>query len=85
MMPRVLEEAWLAYSKVLPADAGPVQVEETRRAFFAGAFSLFRRIVGTLEPGTEATEADVGFLDAIDAELTEWAVREASRLGTVQS
>lgn len=37
---------WDLYRRtVLPADAGDVQVSETRRAFYAGVFSLFTTFV----------------------------------------
>ena len=74
-----IEAQWLEYSKVLPPNAGRVQVDETRRAFFAGAFVLFNTIMAQLDPGTEATEDDLRRLDEINAELTTWADEERKR------
>jgi hypothetical protein len=76
----IIEAKWLEYSKVaIPPDAGRVQVDETRRAFFAGAFVLFNAITAELDPGTEATEDDIRWLDEINAELTTWADEERKR------
>ena len=38
-----LAEAWQSYAtSVLPIDAPPVQVQETRRAFYAGAWAVWQ-------------------------------------------
>jgi hypothetical protein len=74
-----IEAQWLKYSKVLPPDAGRIQVDETRRAFFTGAFVLFNTMMAQLDPGTEATEDDLRRLDEINAELTTWADEERKR------
>lgn len=64
--------AWDSYrQRVLPANAGPVQVEETRRGFYAGAAAVFGSVVEQLSPGEEITEADVAILEAIQRELDE--------------
>ena len=67
---KLIEAGWVTYlHKVMPKGAGSVQIEETRRAFFAGAQHLFGSIMSMLEPGAEPTENDLKRMDHIDAEL----------------
>jgi hypothetical protein len=54
---------------VMDPDAPPIQIEEMRFAFFAGAQHLFASILGILEPGAEATENDIARLTLIQKEL----------------
>lgn len=43
-------EEWNKFREtVLPADVGPVQLIETRRAFFAGAISCFASVIAVNE------------------------------------
>jgi hypothetical protein len=73
-MPRKLvSEAWLSYrDAVIPKDAGSTQLIETRRAFYAGCHSLLTAIMGALEPGTDATDADLGIMEGIQSELDQF-------------
>lgn len=41
-------------------------------AYYAGAENLFMTIMGTLDPGTEATPLDLMRMDGICQELTTW-------------
>jgi len=67
---RLIEEAWLSYREaVIPKDAGSTQLIESRRAFYAGAHGLFTAIMMILEPGSEATDADLRTMTSIDGEL----------------
>jgi hypothetical protein len=36
-----IKDEWDEYRKLLPEDAYPIQIVETRRAFYAGAWSLW--------------------------------------------
>lgn len=80
---KVIEAGWESYRlRVLPMEAPPVQVRETRLAFFCGASYLFSSIMHILEPGdTEPTEADLRRMDLIARELQkfehEFELREA--------
>lgn len=77
---RLIEAGWLAYRlKVVPASAGQVQVEETRRAFYAGAQQLFASIMVMLDPGAEPTDADDRRMEAIDNELREFGEQFAPK------
>lgn len=71
---KALEAEWEDYRrKVIPLHAGEVQVAESRRAFFAGAASVYNLITERLEPGQEATDNDLKFLDDLNTELREFA------------
>jgi hypothetical protein len=54
---------------VIPPDAPGMQVEEMRKAFFAGAQHTWASIMGILEPGQEATPKDVDRMMLINDEL----------------
>lgn len=48
-------DEWTSYDRdVVPADAGAVQREECRRAFYAGAWVCFCAVLGAIEPEDEA-------------------------------
>ncbi len=61
----------LQFAAIAP-DAPPVQVEEMRMAFFAGAQHLFGSIMGILEPDAEPTEKDLERVSLINSELNEF-------------
>jgi hypothetical protein len=65
-----IEAGWNDFrEKVLePAGAGAVQIQETRRAFYAGASHLFKELLKSDE-GEEVTANDLRRLDAIDEEF----------------
>jgi hypothetical protein len=56
-------------ARAIPEDASPVQLDEMRTAFFAGAQHLFGSIMGALDPDAEPTEQDMERMNKIDAEL----------------
>lgn len=56
----------------IPLDAPPLQIEEMRNAFFAGAQHLFASIMSILEPGEEPTPADLQRLTNISRELDDF-------------
>ncbi len=61
---------WASYrSLIVPKAASSAQVEETHRAFYAGAAILFEVIMRMLDPGVEPTDADLEKMNALDAEL----------------
>ena len=68
-----IAKGWESYRRmVVPADAPPNQVEETRKAFFAGASILFEALMLALDPGDEPTEADLHTMADIQAEIDEF-------------
>ncbi len=67
---RRIFEAWESYrTRVVPTEAPPIQVQECRRAFYAGAAALFETLYADLEPGPDATLRDVTLLDDLADEL----------------
>jgi hypothetical protein len=63
-------EGWNSFRReVLPAEAPPIQIEECRRAFYAGCVHLFSSIIGILEPGAEPTDNDLRQMQAVDDEI----------------
>lgn len=65
-----IAEFWAAYVKTaMPTDAPPIQLQECRRAFYAGALSMFNGAVMAVG-GPEVPEG-VGelYLASIDDEL----------------
>ena len=72
----LIEQAWLSYSdNVIPKGAPAVQLQETRRAFYAGAQALFQTLLNILDPGTEETERDLETMNFIDAELKRFVAK----------
>lgn len=71
---RSIEEEWQGYkAAVIPKDAPEVQLVESRRAFYAGARSLFSLISGGLDADHEPTDLDVAYLDELTKELAAFA------------
>jgi hypothetical protein len=65
-----MAEEWDKYARgVLPKDAPLVQKQETRRAFYAGAYSIFFRVIDSLAPESEPTEDDLKIMTALQEEL----------------
>lgn len=70
---KLVGDAWRDYaSKVIPPNAPEVQRTESRRAFYAGARSLFEGMIGMLDPGLDETESDLKKMDDIKAELDQF-------------
>ena len=65
-------EAWLSYmAETLDGvDAGPGQVEDTRNAFYAGAFSVYALLKGDGDQATRDSRTK-----ALLTELFEWRAR----------
>lgn len=67
---QLIEAGWVSLRIMsVPDDAPPIQIDEMRNAFFAGAQHLFHSIMSILDPGEEPTDADMSRLDKIDKEL----------------
>ena len=70
MKPNHVDREWQGFWRAVgPKNAGETQRVETKKAFYAGAHALLQMIMGKLDPGTEATEADLKFMTEVDAEL----------------
>jgi hypothetical protein len=66
-----LLEEWNGYMKAVFPDGRPdaIQLQETRRAFYAGAHAILSRILGDLTGGTEAEEQDLTMMNDFENEL----------------
>jgi hypothetical protein len=68
-----LDTEWKDYrASVMPPDAGPVQVQECRRAFYAGAQAFFTRAMAGLTPGPEPAAEDLQMMSDLSAELQQF-------------
>jgi hypothetical protein len=67
-----IEECWTAYAdRVLPADAGVVQRYETRKAFYAGFWSMLSICIRLGE--SDVSEADgIAALERLRIETEAW-------------
>lgn len=67
---QLIEAGWVGLRlAAIPEDAGKVQPEEMRNAFFAGAQHLFSSIMSILDDDREPTDADLNRMSLINAEL----------------
>ena len=68
--PHIIASLWEGYrANVIPKDAPLIQLREGRLCFYAGAISLFTAIMTLLDPGSEATDADLLKMAWIEEEL----------------
>jgi hypothetical protein len=56
-----------------------VQIEEFRRAFFAGAVALYLLVMAGLSSNPGVTPEDMSFMADVDAELTAFLKSVTSR------
>lgn len=74
--PSTIADLWDTYRiKVLP-DAGPIQILECRRAFYAGIAGWNGLIVSCLEETDDLTVSDQEWLDARHDELMRFAAQD---------
>jgi hypothetical protein len=70
---KLIETAWQDYrAKVIPSEAGAIQITESRRAFYAGARSLLVSMMKVFGPDQEPTESDMLIMDGIKGELDQF-------------
>jgi len=70
---KLIEAGWIGLRIACELEnAPPIQLEEMRNAFFAGAQHLFGSIMTVLDPGSEPTDKDLERMDLIDRELCEF-------------
>ena len=65
------ESLWRSYATLIPADAPAVQLQETRRAFYAGAVA-FRRAMNELfddDASLDATPQEVTRFEVLNLEI----------------
>jgi hypothetical protein len=74
---KILETEWMKYRiAVIPREASATQVQESRRAFYSGAWAYYSLLMNALDAGTDdATPRDVAFMAKLDEEMREFAER----------
>jgi hypothetical protein len=74
-------EKWEQYRlKVVPANAGPVQMAETRQAFYSGAYAAFCALLEVqLSDGQQVTDGDVRKIEALHQEVEAECAAMAAR------
>jgi hypothetical protein len=74
---KLFDEWWSEYrSKIVPANASPSMVAESRKAFLAGIGCMFSAIITEMEkPG----KAGQNLLDAVAEEITAFYNEELSQ------
>lgn len=71
---KLIEAGFVIFRQlVIPMNAPPAQVEDMRRAWFAGAQHVFHSIMSAMDPGEEPTAQDMHRISQIDNELTKFA------------
>ncbi len=72
--PRLIEQSWRSFAEAIElTDAPDVQKTEMRRAFYAGAVSLFYMLNKIMDPSTvEPTEMDLEIVTHINAEFEQY-------------
>lgn len=67
---KIIEAGWVGLKMMaIPPSAGETQVNEMRKAFFAGAQHLLGSIMSMLDPGPDETAADMDRMTKIHQEL----------------
>lgn len=67
---KIIEAGWVGLRLACGLETAPaVQLQEMRKAFFAGAHHLFSSIISHLDDGDEPTTEELERLDKIDEEL----------------
>jgi hypothetical protein len=68
---------WKGYrQQVMPPACSPVQEQETKRAFYAGAACMFYLITGIpLSDGDEVADADIAAMARVKSEIDDYYQR----------
>lgn len=70
---QIIEGGWAGFClAVIPQGVSQIQIDEMRKAFFAGAQHLFASIMCILEPGAEPTDKDMNRMSQIHEELSKF-------------
>ena len=70
---KLIEAGWVSLRLMaIPEDAPPIQLDEMRNAFFAGAQHLFSSMITIMDSDSEPTERDLEQMTLIDNELRQF-------------
>jgi len=76
----LLESQWQEYrSKVISKRAPEVQVTESKRAFFAGAWAFYAVLMNNVGPEPQETREDLSLMEGLHTEMVAFA--EACKAG----
>ena len=65
-----IKAMWESYLKqIVPDDAHETQIEETRRAFYAGAAILYTGIMNMLDESANDTQGDIDLMEDLAHEI----------------
>jgi hypothetical protein len=66
---------WATYAeRVIPAGAPSVQMQESKRAFYAGAAAMLDAITRGLSEGDDATDDDLAHVGRLHSELVQFGL-----------
>lgn len=83
-MRRYINTEWQDYlRRVIPKEADVTQIEETRRAFFAGAIALKHIITREASDDPEFTAQDDQLARDLDAEIEDYGASMAALGATI--
>jgi len=69
-----MAEQWDTFARaVLPKDCPPIQRQEMRRAFYAGAQGILYGVIAAFAPESEPTAEDLALMDNLERELSDFA------------
>lgn len=78
-----IAKQWARFERaVVPREAGADQRGGMQLAFYAGGFALLTELMVMLDPGADATAADLVKMDEIQREYDEFHSRFAPRAGS---
>jgi hypothetical protein len=67
---KLIERGWRSYAEhVLPTNAGRAQIQEMRRAFYAGAGLLFEALTDAVGPDDVSEDAGMDIMRGVDEEI----------------
>jgi hypothetical protein len=79
MKRQLMAEQWDQFARaVLPPGTSPVQRQEMRRAFYAGAQAILFKVIAVFAPDSEPTDGDLQIMQDVHEELQNFnkAVKE---------
>lgn len=72
-MSKFIQSAWTSYRKmVVPPDAPPIQIQECKQAFFAGAATLFNCLLNGFDSSDDITKSDLQSMADIQSEIDDF-------------
>lgn len=70
-----IKQNWDKYLReVMPKDAPPIQIIETRRAFYSGAASLFTMMVDSTKRDGMTEKEGIDYLAELQAEIVQFGI-----------